>query len=525
MKKLLFLLLIWTGINSFKTANPVVEATVGANVPLNVNLRQMLGKKDGVIIVGNASGDNQSLSFYDGKTMQLLSEKKVYGKEVSAEDIKYYTPHKTLALKNTIVLIFSSTGKNKKNGFYAKAFDYKGNALTAILPVNENSFGAGEAIKMQPVSPETNYYDFYESFIVSSDSLSWAAYSIPLTAATTGNERFRMTVLDEQVKVLAVQDVSLPYKDKDFGMLSIMLDKNKAAYVFGYVKQADASYRYILSKVDAANGFKVTELTLPLPHYIKQYQLTWNSSTELRMNGIYSKVSGGKIPAGGHGCFAFTINTVSLTSSALETYVLPATITDKMDKKPEHDLSIYGLTVDKIVNKNDGGYYVILDHYYTDETVRGGIPYTVPEGMSSTIYHSDELIILSYDKTHKVLWSSMHKKAQQRLASNGMMMQDAITHQNGLVILYNESEKNLQNNTNDYYLLNPDKMKAAALYVDEKGAITRSNVGGLSTDGSKQLISMRAFSAYNKGPEVYSDVFTYSGKTLKSVSFSKLQVR
>jgi hypothetical protein len=525
MKKLLFLLLIWMGINSFKTTAPVVEATLGANVPLNTNIRQMLGKKEGVIIVGNSSGDNQSLSFYDEKTMQLLSEKKIYGKEISAEDVKYYTPYQTLALKNTIVLIFSSTGKNKKNGFYAKAFDYKGNALTAIVPVNEHSFAPAEAIKMQPVSPETNYYDSRESFVISSDSLSWAAYSIPLTPVTTGDESFRMTVLDEQAKILAAQDVSLPYKDKAFGFSSIMLDKNKAAYILGYVKQTDGSYRYILSKVDAANAFKVTEAALPVPYYIKTHVLKWSNPTELRINGVYSKMAAGKITTGVQGCFALTVNTTSLSAGTVETYVFPASITDKMDRKPEKDLSIYGLSIDKVVTKNDGGYYVLLDHYYTDETVRGGIAYTVPEGMSNTIYHSDELIILSYDKTNKVIWSSIYKKAQQRLGSNGMMMQDAILYQNGLVILYNESEKNLQNNTNEYYLLSPDKMKAAMLYVDDKGGVSRSVVGGLSTDGSKQLISMRAFSACNKGPEVYSDVFTFNGKTLKALSFAKLQVR
>lgn len=518
-------MLIWTGINSFKTAAPVVEATVGANVPLNVSIRQLLGKKDGVVVVENSSGDNHSFCFYDEKTMQLISEKKVYGKEVSAEDIKYYTHYKTLALKNTIIFIFSSTGKNKKNGFYAKAFDYKGNALTGIIPVNENSFAPAEAIKMQPVSPETNYYDFYDAFIVSSDSLSWAAYSIPLTPVKTGNESFRMTVLDEQAKILAAQDVSLPYKDKEFGFLSIMLDKNKAAYIMGYVKQADGAYKYMLSKVDAANAFKVTEVTLPLQHFIKQYVAKWTSANELRINGIYSKITAGKIPAGGHGCFALSIHTAALTTGALETYVLPASITDKMDKKPERDLSIYGLTIDKVVSRNDGGYYVILDHYYTDEIVRGGIVYAVPEGMSNTVYHSDELIILSYDKANKVSWSSMYKKAQQKLSTNAMMMQDAVLYQNGLVIIYNESEKNIQNNTNEYYLVNPEKMKAAVLYADDKGSISRSTVAGLSGGADKQLVSMRAFSAYNKAPEVYSDVFTYAGKTIKSVSFSKLQVR
>ena len=525
MKKILFLLFVWTGINSFKTAAPVVETTIGANVPLTVDMRQLLGKKDGVIIIGNSSGDNQSFSFYNEKTMQLIAEKKVHGKDISAEDVKYYMPYKTLALKNTIVLILVSTGKNKKNGFYAKAFDYKGNALTGIVPVNENSFSPAEAIKMQQISPETNYYDFYDAFVVSADSLSWAAYSIPLTPVKTGNESFRITLLDEQCKTLAAQDVSLAYKDKEFGFLSTILDKNKAVYILGYIKQTTGVYKYILSKIDAANAFKITEVVLPVQDYIKQYTWKWNNAGEIRMNGIYGKQTAGKIPAGGHGCFAVTINTATFTPGTIETYVLPASITDKMDKKPEKDLSIYGLTIDKVVNKADGGYYVVLDHYYQDDVVRGGIVYTIPEGMSRSIYHSDELIVLCYDKQNKVSWSSLYKKSQQGLGSDRMMMQDAIVHQNGLVILYNESEKNLQSNSNEYYLVNPEKMKAATLYVDEKGNISRSIVGGLSTDASRQLISMRAFSAYNKGPEVYSDVFTYAGKTLKTISFSKLQIR
>ncbi|HSY61142.1 MAG TPA: hypothetical protein VK796_04655, partial [Cytophaga sp.] len=65
-----FLLLIWTGINSRKNAVPVIPATIGTNVPLNLSIRQLLGKKDGVIIVG-----------------------------ISAEDVKYYTPYKTSDLK------------------------------------------------------------------------------------------------------------------------------------------------------------------------------------------------------------------------------------------------------------------------------------------------------------------------------------------------------------------------------------------------------------------------------------------
>ena len=407
----------------------------------------IIGKVGGNYLVFKNNRNDEALSVYnyDMKLLQKVKLNSDHHKWINVDFIAY---------ADNAWMIYQY---QQKSILYCMAVKIDGNGKMLTKPIELDTTRIGFAADNKIYT--TIYSDDKQKIMV-----------FKINSRNQKNFVFTTMLFDDQLQPIARHQLNIPMEERNDYFTDFLLD-NEGEMVFGkYVRKGGGDYITNLNLVtkpadgsefiihDMKTGDRVLDdIKIKIDNSNKRYLLS----------SLYYKQKRGNIEG------LYTITWDRGSSSVFQQRLLP--FTDELRaqaKGPDANLRIAfnDYFIKNIITKKDGGYLIIAESQYT--TTRGGGPfnrwdymgfnnpwmspynyYYSPYGMNSygspyyrwggqpTRYHSDNIVIMSFNKSDSLQWSNVVAKSQYDDQSDAMISHQIMNTGGELHFLFNLYER------------------------------------------------------------------------------------
>ncbi|MDH3710007.1 MAG: hypothetical protein OER04_08980 [Cyclobacteriaceae bacterium] len=359
--------------------------------------------------------------------------------------------------------------------------------------------------KLAAVSYRNRSNDGFYDYNLSRDSSKLMIfYDSPNNANM--EEKFGITVLDDELNPIWDKEVSLPFKDRLYEINRYKVDNQGNAYLLGIVykgqvrvrRQGRPNYEYHLLAYNKGDTY--TEYLLNLDEkFITDMQFDFTPSGDIVCAGFYSEYGTRSI----RGTFYLLID--SKTKEVKKEFYQEFEadfLTDFMSERKAdkgRELSQYDLN--RLEIRRDGGVVLVAEQFYIQETSdynslnpygypyysryglfrypyrRYGYGYPYYDSNSDVQYNYNDLMVININPDGSIQWARRIPKRQRSKNDGGAYSSYALSVAKGkLFFVFNDNPKNLHKQSSDLKIHNFTKGKESVVVlvsVDGKGEVKK----------------------------------------------------
>lgn len=426
---------------------------------------------------------------------------------------------------NGVIYIYSSFENHKLN----KKFLFVQSLNKNTLQVNQDLKKIAE---IGLVGKGQNNSGYFGSSISTDSTKLLVYYSLPYVKGS--NDKFGVSVFDNNMTPLWNQIFELPYRDELFEVVDYEIDNNGDFYLLSRVypekrkgfTRAGQKYKYvILTFFD--KGEKSMEYPVDVEgKFINEMNIAISEQNDIICAGFYSTSVNNNIT----GSFFLKINNKS--NSIVEKKFNPFGIdfltqdlTDRQEKKVKKkaekgkDIAMFEYDLRDLIIKSDGGIVLIGEQYYvnvyttTYTTANGGMHTT-----TNYEYHYNDIIVVNIKPSGDLEWAEKIPKRQVSTNDHGYYSSFTLAVVGSkLFFVYNDNPKNLKyKNDGVLYSAFLKGTTAFLVSVDGQGRQERYSLFGLNPS---EIIILPKY-----GTQISEDELIMFGKSGKKQKFAKVKI-
>lgn len=379
------------------------------------------------------------------------------------------------------MLMFTShyNSQIKKNVAYLSVINSEGKPLIQPRAVDEIT-----AYKLR------NIGEF--DFVMSPDSSMVLVYhNEPYQKYT--NEKFSYKVIDHNLNVLWRQEMSLPYKNREFSIIQYRLDTKGDVHMLAKITdteekfvKGDPNYHYtILSYYHERNALKEYEINLG-DKSISDITFKMDQDNNLLAAGFYSNVARTESHVGGTFFLKIDTKTGKVTNRGRRDFEKSFIQEFIGEKKAERGKELFNYNINQFIARPDGGSIIVAE-----QVVKNVTCYTDPrtgfQNCNDNYYYND-LIIVSFNADGSIQWTKRVPKTQHSINDNGFYSSYIIAYVDGtLHLAYNENPLNFDKDDDHHHrtMTNVRKSIVAHVSIEKDG---KSKMGRLFNAGENTVV-------------------------------------
>ena len=407
------------------------------------------------------------------RDMSLVWEKPIQWndfKRANTKD-KNLTFHSFRLFKENFVFYFEDyDSKDDIQRLFAQKLTFEGSPEGDLLEV-------GARIK-QRRSRDGSF-----SLAFSPDSLNFTVITSPYYERYA-SEKFLFKVIDQRLNVLHNFEVTLPFRDQDFTVESVVVSKSKNIYMLARIdvpkkdrKDKEADYYYEIVNLAAAENGKVKEFELKLANkYIDKVDMILDKKDQVKCFGFYADMqNNGKRKDGLNGIFYFSLNKNTIENISIKEFDLKlvADVSGKRRANRDKGLEPH-FNLKFFFDKPDGGVMVLAEEQFIQTVTT-----TSSNGSSTTTYHyyNNSILAVNIDPAGKIIWYTHIPKEQHTINDNRFSSFHALYTQGKTYIVYNDEKSNAITKMYDKEMRNYLKAVPVVVTISESGKTDKQMLG------------------------------------------------
>lgn len=298
---------------------------------------------------------------------------------------------------------------------------------------------------------------FFDCVVSTDKSKTLIYYSLPFEKET--QERFGFQVYDQSMNLLWEKEITLPYDDASFSIEDYKIGDNGEVYLVGKLFNSETSNYSHELLVYSSNGNNVDQHTFKIDNkYISGIKVDILENQNIICAGFYSNLENYNSK---DGCFYTVLDSKSKevihkNTKAFSLDFLTQNMSEKKEGKVEKkankgkSIGFDNYDFKHIINKKDGGYYLIAEQFYTNEYTVDKINYNNnnnnkfnPRKKSVKEYFYNDIIVISVSSDGDIIWNKKIPKRQKTKNDNGALSSFGAHYvNNNLYLLFNDNAKN-----------------------------------------------------------------------------------
>lgn len=266
-----------------------------------------------------------------------------------------------------------------------------------------------------------------------------------------GDERFVLSLIDENLAVQWKHEILPPYQDQYFSLENYIVTDSGDVYMLATISKDESGlsrkerktnptyYHSALVFNPRTNELSEYEIKLD-PKFISNIIMTVTGNGDIICSGFYSNKSSNAII----GTFFLKIDKLTKKTSSEGTMDFPTEfLTQFMSaKKAAKNRELYDYSLEYLVQREDGGAVLVAEQYYEYE-----ICSTDPKtGMQTCTYYYyyNDIIVVSINPQGKIEWARKIPKLQVSHNDGGYYLSFAFAVSgNTLYFMFNDNPKNM----------------------------------------------------------------------------------
>lgn len=254
--------------------------------------------------------------------------------------------------------------------------------------------------------------------------------STPFKRSKNAKDEVKVLIMDKDFSVVWDDKITLPYTDRDFGIMDYDVDNQGNVFVLGRLKidkskrsrREQSSTFKVLTYMDEGATFEEHDLGLK-NKFISEIDYYIKSNGNLMCSGLYSDES--ESQAAGAFYLELESGTFDVVSENLVEFdldFLTEGMSDKQEAKTRKraakgkSVELVEYDVRNLIDKEDGGLIMVAEQFYIRVT-----SYTDANGRTTYTYHYyyNDIIVVSFDDDGEIEWSEKIPKYQYTINDNG----------------------------------------------------------------------------------------------------------
>lgn len=424
---------------------------------------------------------------YEDKTIFLAKTRikdmsLVWEKPISWSDLKRNNPSdKNLSFfsfrlfKDSFIFFFQDySSKDDSQRLYAQKISFDGKPVGELLEV-------GKRIK-QRGSRDGSF-----SLTFSPDSVHFLATISPYYDKYA-NEKFQFRIIDQNLRPVQNLELTLPFKDKDFGLESMVLSRKQEIYMLAYIdiprkekKDEEPDYYYEILKIVPSEKGKVREFEIKFKDkFIDKVDFILDKKDNVKCFGFYADIqNNGKRKDGINGIFNFNVvndQAENINFKELDSKVV-AEISGSRRANRDKGLDPH-FKMNFFFEKQDGGMIVLAEEeivrVVTTRTSNGNGGTSTS---TSTHYYNNSIFAVNIGPDGKIIWYSHVPKLQHCINEDNFSSYHAMYVKGTIYIIYNDEAENAITKTYEKTMMNYMKALPVVVTISESGKSDKKVIG------------------------------------------------
>lgn len=299
------------------------------------------------------------------------------------------------------------------------------------------------------------------------------------------SEKFLFKVVDQRLNVLHNFEVTLPFRDQDFDVESVVVSKSKNIYLLARVdipkkdrKDKEPDYYYEIVSLAAAENGKAKEYELKLPdRYIDKVDVILDKKDQIKCFGFYADMqNNGKRKDGLNGIFYFSLNKNTIENINIKEFdiKLVADISGRRRANRDKGLEPH-FKLKFFFDKPDGGAMVLAEEQFMQTSTM-----TNPNTGSTTVnyhFYNNSILAVNIDPAGKIIWYTHIPKEQHTINDNRFASFHALYAKGKTYIVYNDEKENAMTKTYEHEMRNYLKAVPVTVTINEAGKTDKQMIG------------------------------------------------
>lgn len=368
--------------------------------------------------------------------------------------------------------------------FYFEDFDPKDD-IQRLYAQKINFEGApeGDLVEVGSRIKQRRSRDGSFSLAFTPDSLNFVVITNPYYERYA-SEKFLFKVVDQRLNVLHNYELTLPFRDQDFTVESVVVSRSKTIYLLAKIdvpkkdrKDKEPNYYYEIVSLAAAENGKPKEYELKLPSkYIDNVDVIVDKTDNIKCFGFYADMqNNGKRKDGLNGIFYFSLAKEAIDNINIKEFDPKLVLDISGRRRANRDKGLEpNFHLKFFFDKPDGGAMVLAEEQFIQVvTVRTG------NGGYTTSYHyyNNSILAVNIDPAGKIIWYTHIPKEQHTVNDNRFGSFHAMYINNKVYIVYNDEKGNAITKSYENEMRNYLKAVPVVVTINDAGKSDKQMIG------------------------------------------------